>query len=131
MLSETIAPVKDVLGSSTAGGLYSPLPAQVTKDITGITFADVFSAVGKKTDIIARFSLVTGPQGVPDWTRDPRGFALKFYTRQGNWDLVGNNFPVRPAVASSCAALAACHVLARFMHNAGSFPDGVDGRRSS
>ena len=67
-------------------------PAQVTKNITGLTFADVFSAVGKKTDIIARFSIFTRPQGMPDWTRDPRGFALKFYTEQGNWDLIGSNF---------------------------------------
>ena len=61
---------------------------QVTKDITDVSFADIFNDVGKKTDIIVRFSLVTGPQGTPDWSRDPRGFAIKFYTAGGNWDLV-------------------------------------------
>ncbi|CAL8471049.1 g10591 [Coccomyxa elongata] len=67
---------------------------EVTDDITASTFADVFSAVGKRTDIIVRFSIVTGPTGSPEWLRDPRGFAIKFYTQQGNWDLVGNNLPV-------------------------------------
>lgn len=64
------------------------LPAQVTDDISGYSFADVFSSVGKKTDVIVRFSIVTGPSGSPEWLRDPRGFAIKFYTKQGNWDLV-------------------------------------------
>ncbi|BDA45347.1 Catalase isozyme C [Coccomyxa sp. Obi] len=67
---------------------------EVTDDITALTFADVFSAVGKRTDVIVRFSVVTGPTGSPEWLRDPRGFAIKFYTQQGNWDLVGNNIPV-------------------------------------
>jgi catalase len=66
----------------------------VTDDITNLTFADVFSAVGKKTDVMVRFSIVTGPSGSPEWLRDPRGFAVKFYTSSGNWDLVGNNLPV-------------------------------------
>ncbi len=60
----------------------------MTDDITGYSFADVFSSVGKKTDVIVRFSIVMGPAGSPEWLRDPRGFAIKFYTGQGNWDLV-------------------------------------------
>ena len=68
---------------------------QVTNDISNATYADVFSSVGKRTDVIVRFSVVTGPSGSPEWLRDPRGFAVKFYTNAGNWDLVGNNLPVR------------------------------------
>ncbi|NVB40688.1 catalase [Pseudenhygromyxa sp. WMMC2535] len=54
----------------------------------------LFSEVGKKTDMFARFSTVAGSRGAPDTARDPRGFALKFYTEDGNWDLVGNNTPI-------------------------------------
>ena len=67
---------------------------EVTNDISQFTKANIFSAVGKKTEMFARFSTVAGEQGFPDTVRDPRGFALKFYTEQGNWDLVGNNIPV-------------------------------------
>jgi len=66
----------------------------VTHDITKYTKAKVFSAVGKKTDIFARFSTVAGERGAADAERDIRGFAIKFYTEQGNWDMVGNNTPV-------------------------------------
>lgn len=66
----------------------------VTHDITKYTMADLFSEVGKKTDMFARFSTVAGERGAADAERDIRGFALKFYTKQGNWDLVGNNTPV-------------------------------------
>lgn len=66
----------------------------VTHDITKYTMADVFSEVGKKTDIFVRFSTVAGERGAADAERDIRGFAIKFYTKQGNWDLVGNNTPV-------------------------------------
>ncbi|MDD5605477.1 MAG: catalase [Dehalococcoidales bacterium] len=66
----------------------------VTQDITKYTKAKVFSALGKKTDIFARFSTVAGERGAADAERDIRGFAIKFYTEQGNWDLVGNNTPV-------------------------------------
>jgi catalase len=66
----------------------------VTKDISGYTRAKIFSEVGKKTPMIARFSTVAGEQGAADAERDVRGFALKFYTEEGNWDLVGNNTPV-------------------------------------
>ncbi len=66
----------------------------VTDDITRYTRADIFSAVGKQTEMLARFSTVAGEQGAADAERDVRGFALKFYTEEGNWDLVGNNTPV-------------------------------------
>lgn len=66
----------------------------ITNDITKYTRAKVFEKVGKKTEMIARFSTVAGEQGAADAERDVRGFALKFYTDEGNWDLVGNNTPV-------------------------------------
>ena len=66
----------------------------VTHDITKYTKAKIFSEVGKKTDMFARFSTVAGERGAADAERDIRGFALKFYTEEGNWDLVGNNTPV-------------------------------------
>jgi catalase len=66
----------------------------VTHDITKYTKAKVFSAVGKKTDMFVRFSIVAGERGAADAERDIRGFAMKFYTDEGNWDLVGNNTPV-------------------------------------
>ena len=66
----------------------------VTHDITRYTKAKIFSEVGKKTQMFARFSTVAGERGAADAERDIRGFALKFYTEEGNWDLVGNNTPV-------------------------------------
>ncbi|PSW11370.1 catalase [Photobacterium sanctipauli] len=66
----------------------------VTHDITRYTKADIFSEVGKQTDALLRFSTVAGEKGAADAERDVRGFALKFYTDEGNWDLVGNNTPV-------------------------------------
>jgi catalase len=66
----------------------------VTGDITKFTKAKVFSEVGKKTNLFIRFSTVGGEKGSADSARDPRGFAVKFYTEEGNWDLVGNNTPV-------------------------------------
>ena len=66
----------------------------VTHDITQYTKADIFSEIGKKTNMLARFSTVAGERGAADAERDIRGFALKFYTEEGNWDLVGNNTPV-------------------------------------
>lgn len=66
----------------------------VTHDITQYTKADVFSEIGKQTKTFLRFSTVGGELGSADTERDPRGFALKFYTEDGNWDLVGNNTPV-------------------------------------
>ncbi len=67
---------------------------EVTNDISQYTKASLFAEVGKRTPMFARFSTVAGEQGYPDTVRDPRGFALKFYTDQGNYDLVGNNTPV-------------------------------------
>ncbi|MFH1251819.1 MAG: catalase [bacterium] len=66
----------------------------VTHDITRYSKAKIFSKVGKKTDVFGRFSTVAGEKGSADTVRDVRGFALKFYTEEGNWDMVGNNTPV-------------------------------------
>ena len=66
---------------------------EVTEDVSAYTKA-TFLQPGKKTEMLARFSSVAGEQGSPDTWRDPRGFALKFYTEDGNYDLVGNNTPV-------------------------------------
>jgi len=67
---------------------------KVTKDITDLTRAKIFSEVGKETEIFMRFSEVFPERGGSDVERDIRGFAMKFYTEEGNWDLVGNNTPV-------------------------------------
>jgi catalase len=67
---------------------------RVTNDITRYTSAKIFSEVGKTTELFARFSTVAGERGAADAERDIRGFAVKFYTEEGNWDLVGNNTPV-------------------------------------
>ena len=66
----------------------------VTHDITQYTKAKIFSKIGKQTNLFARFSIVGGEKGGADSERDPRGFAVKFYTEDGNWDLAGNNTPV-------------------------------------
>jgi catalase len=66
----------------------------VTHDVTAYTRAAFLAEVGKKTDVFLRFSTVAGERGAADAERDVRGFALKFYTEEGNWDLVGNNTPV-------------------------------------
>jgi catalase len=66
----------------------------ITHDITKYSKAAVFSEVGKKTDVLLRFSTVAGEHGAADAERDVRGFAVKFYTEEGNWDIVGNNTPV-------------------------------------
>lgn len=63
-------------------------------DVGRWTRMKMFSEVGKRTEVFARFSTVAGSRGAPDAVRDPRGFAVKFYTEDGNWDLVGNNTPV-------------------------------------
>lgn len=66
----------------------------VTHDITQYTKAKIFSEIGKETEAFVRFSTVAGERGAADAERDIRGFAMKFYTEEGNWDLVGNNTPV-------------------------------------
>ncbi|MBB1244745.1 catalase [Streptomyces durbertensis] len=73
------------------GGAYGTF--EVTGDVSQFTKADLFQP-GRSTPMLARFSTVAGELGSPDTWRDPRGFALKFYTRHGNYDLVGNNTPV-------------------------------------
>ncbi|RVT92177.1 catalase [Rhodovarius crocodyli] len=73
-------------------GAYGTLT--ITHDISRYTRASLFSAVGKQTEMLLRFSTVAGEQGAADAERDVRGFAMKFYTEEGNWDLVGNNTPV-------------------------------------
>ncbi len=65
-----------------------------THDITKYTKAAIFSKIGKQTPMFARFSSVAGERGAADAERDIRGFALKFYTEDGNWDIVGNNTPL-------------------------------------
>jgi len=67
---------------------------EVTRDVTRYTRAKFLSAVGKRTELFVRFSTVGGERGSADAERDPRGFAVKFYTEEGNYDLVGNNTPV-------------------------------------
>ncbi|MBR0933096.1 catalase [Bradyrhizobium jicamae] len=74
---------------SGAHGIFT-----VTHDITRYTRAKIFSEIGKQTPMFARFSTVAGERGAADAERDIRGFALKFYTEEGNWDVVGNNTPV-------------------------------------
>ncbi len=66
----------------------------VTHDISAYTKANIFSSIGKETPVFVRFSTVAGERGAADAERDIRGFAVKFYTEEGNWDLVGNNTPV-------------------------------------
>jgi len=66
----------------------------VTHDVTKYTNAKLFSEVGKTTELLIRFSTVAGEQGAADAERDVRGFSVKFYTEEGNWDIVGNNTPV-------------------------------------
>jgi catalase len=67
---------------------------EVTADVTKYTKAKFLSKIGKKTEVFARFSTVGGERGSADAARDPRGFAVKFYTEEGNYDFVGNNTPV-------------------------------------
>uniref|UniRef100_A0AC34QD93 Catalase n=1 Tax=Panagrolaimus sp. JU765 TaxID=591449 RepID=A0AC34QD93_9BILA len=67
---------------------------EVTDDISNFTKCCVFGEIGKRTPLFIRFSTVGGESGSADTLRDPRGFAIKFYTEEGNWDLVGNNTPI-------------------------------------
>ena len=86
---EVIAERRMHAKGSGAHGVFT-----VTHDITKYSKARIFSEIGKKTEMFARFSTVAGERGAADAERDIRGFALKFYTEQGNWDMVGNNTPV-------------------------------------
>ena len=67
---------------------------EVTKDVTKLTKADFLGKVGKKTPLFLRFSTVTFGREFPDLARNPRGFAVKFYTKEGNYDIVGLNWPI-------------------------------------
>lgn len=67
---------------------------ELTKDMSKYTMAGLFNGIGKKTSVRTRFSQVAGEAGYPDTYRDVRGFAIKFYTDEGNYDIVGNNTPV-------------------------------------
>ena len=67
---------------------------ELTQPLSDVTRADIFQRKGEKTPVFVRFSTVAGSKGSPDLARDVRGFAVKFYTKEGNWDLVGNNIPV-------------------------------------
>ncbi|KAJ1920792.1 catalase A [Mycoemilia scoparia] len=67
---------------------------EVTHDLSHLTCAKFLSKVGKRTPVFTRFSTVGGEMGSADTARDPRGFAVKFYTEEGNWDMVGNNTPI-------------------------------------
>jgi catalase len=88
---------------------------EVTEDVSEWTSAAFLSEVGKRTPMFARFSTVAGELGSPDTVRDPRGFALKFYTEQGNYDLVGNNTPV--------FFIRDAHKFADFIHSQKRMPD--------
>ena len=76
---------------ANGGGAFGFFEA--TDDVSQFTKAEVFRP-GTRTEMLARFSTVAGERGAADTQRDPRGFSLKFYTAQGNWDMVGNNTPV-------------------------------------
>lgn len=67
---------------------------ECTHDVTRFTKAAPFASIGKRTKVAIRFSTVGGESGSADTVRDPRGFAVKFYSEEGNWDLVGNNTPI-------------------------------------
>lgn len=67
---------------------------RATADLSDITRASLFGQAGKETPVFVRFSTVIHPSGSPEGARDPHGFAVKFYTDQGNWDMVGNNLPI-------------------------------------
>lgn len=74
---------------SAAHGVF-----ELTESLADVTRASILTEVGRKTDVFVRFSTVAGGAGSVDTPRDVRGFAVKFYTTEGNWDLVGNNIPV-------------------------------------
>ena len=78
---------------------------EVTHDITQYCKADMFSRIGKQTPCFFRFSTVGGESGSADTARDPRGFAMKFYTEEGNWDLVRNalDFNKRTRIIDLCS----------------------------
>ena len=80
-------------------GAYGYL--EITADVTKYTKAALFSEIAKRTEAFLRFSTVAGEKGSTDSARDPRGFAIKLYTEDGNYDIVGNNTPIFETVLSS------------------------------
>ena len=84
---------------------------QTTHDVTDICSAEFLSEVGRKTPLIARFSTVVHESGSPESLRDTRGFSVKFYTNEGNWDFVGNNMPVRTLFLAHIALCFHCQTL--------------------
>ena len=81
---------------------------EVTDDITELSYANLFSEVGKKTPVLVRFSTVGGEKGSADTARDPRGFAVKFFSDEGNWDLVNapySNYSAFTITDVMCARL--------------------------
>src|SRR3546814_19333169 len=89
--TDTLFPYTTLFRARHAKGSGAFGTFTVTHDITKYTRAAIFSKVGKKTEMFARFTTVAGERGAADAERDIRGFALKFYTEEGNWDMVGNN----------------------------------------
>jgi catalase len=83
--------VAERVGRAKGSGAYGVFT--VTHNITHYTKAKLFSPIDKQTEALVRFSIVTGEGGAADAERDVRGFPVKFYTEEGNWDLVGNNTP--------------------------------------
>ncbi|RLN91607.1 hypothetical protein BBJ28_00010013 [Nothophytophthora sp. Chile5] len=105
---------REARGAAKGGGAFGYF--EVTHpEITKYTCAKMFSAVGKRTPVTARFLVMAGENGSTDIMRDPRGFALKFYTEDGNWDLVGNSFFIRdpilfPSIIHSQKRLPSSHL---------------------
>ena len=83
----------------------------LTKDLSKYTYADLLTGLGKQTQLFIRFSTVGGGQDSSDYARDPRGFAIKFYTTQGNFDIVGNNTPIAEFQLHSVTPMALAHTL--------------------
>jgi catalase len=81
------------------------------QSLSSITKADLFQTEGQITEVFVRFSTVAGGAGSVDLPRDVRGFATRFYTNEGNWDLVGNNIPVFFIQGNSMMAIISCHDL--------------------
>ena len=95
LIEKTRTPDREVIPErrmhAKGSGAYGVF--RVTSDVTRFTKAKLFSELHKETPVFVRFSTVAGERGAADAERDIRGFAVKFYTEDGNWDLVGNNTP--------------------------------------
>lgn len=96
-----------------ARGMVAKGYFEVTDDVTDLCRADFMSSVGKRTPVAARFSTVVHPAGSPESLRDVRGFSVKFYTQEGNWDFVGNNIPVSLVGAALHLRVLSCSLWPR------------------